>query len=158
MPPISRLRRIAEEHEAIRAVLDDIDRELDKAPANPSDAGTWILPGLARSLRDHLVKHFALEEAGGLLGDAAAYFPPWAQEAVSDLIDEHRRIEHAIGRICDEIDPYFVPSATVQECFRAELHKLVASLDRHEADENALLGKVLSPLGDHQRHAPRTSR
>jgi hypothetical protein len=165
MKRTSRLRQIVAEHAAIRATIGQIELELDRMLARPTGpsgaagkAGDWALPGLVRSFRAHLRRHFKLEEGGGLLGDAAAYFDPQAQREVGALIAEHRQFERAIDRICDEIDERIVPGATVHRCFDGELRKLIAHLARHEAAENALLHRVLGQASDDGRRPSASSK
>jgi hypothetical protein len=152
MSQASRLAQIAEEHATIRATVLRIELELDRLLARPSEPGeTWKLPELVQSFRKHLIKHFELEESGGLLGDAAAYFEDTVQDSVRERVAEHRHFEEALGRICDELDQHFVPGATVQGCFDGELRRLIQRLARHEAAENDLLRKALQRTDDDEQ-------
>ena len=57
-----RIREIAREHAAIRAIIARIEEELDRLLDHPAPPGEpWELPALARSLEEHLARHFQLD-------------------------------------------------------------------------------------------------
>jgi Hemerythrin HHE cation binding domain len=156
MDDATRLQQILAEHATIRQTIFRIELELDRfrTRADEVRGKDWALPGLMRSFRTHLKRHFELEEGGGLLGDAAAYFDDEAQRRVEELVGEHRQLEHAIDHICDELDERIDPGETVQRCFDVEIRKLIGHLSRHEFTETALLNKVLGKTPDEGQHAP----
>ena len=143
------VREIAKEHAAIHEVIRRIEQELDRLLAHPAElGGRWELPDLTKSCREHLMKHFQLEERGGLLGDEVLRCSPEVQRTVTELIKEHRDFERRISRIVEELDTGFVPSDTVQNCFDGELRSLIADLARHESVESELFLKTLRRESD----------
>jgi iron-sulfur cluster repair protein YtfE (RIC family) len=135
----SRIREIAEEHAAIGATMRRIRLELDRLlndPAGPDDG--WELPGLLNSFYEHLERHFALEESGGLIGDARQYYDPGMQRKVDALLADHREFRRRLRRILSEVDGGIVPNATVQACHDQELRRLLDDLVQHETVENSL--------------------
>jgi hypothetical protein len=143
IPGFVRIREIAREHAAIRAIIARIEEELDRLLDHPAPPGApWELPALARTLAEHLERHFQLEESGGLLGAASGYYPPAAQVEAGQLIAEHRLFECRLTRICDELASIRDPAVVVQTCFDGEIRRLVDDMVRHEAREERLLEEI----------------
>lgn len=138
------IQEIAEEHAVIRATMRQIHAELDRLLAHPArSGGEWELPALLRSFREHLVRHFELEESGGLLGDAKGFYNTSTQRIVETLIAEHRDLKRRVTRILDEVSGGVVPGPIVQSCHDREIRKLLTDLTRHETVENALLQTLI---------------
>ncbi len=140
----SRIQEISEEHAVIRATMQRIHAALDRLLAHPARSGEeWELPALLRSFREHLRRHFELEESGGLMEDARDYYDPSTRHKVETLVSEHRDFERRVTRILDEVNGGIVPAAIVQSCHDRELRNLLADLTRHENVEIALLQTLI---------------
>ena len=144
----SRVREIEKEHAAVRAMMVRIVEKLDRLRTDPSEPGeTWNLPMLVKTLRNHLKRHFEIEEGGGLLGAATEYYEPRARRIVEKLVSEHRNYEAWMDQIIAEIGDGTVPPVEAQRRYERELRRLLADLARHEAVENGLLAEIVRNPG-----------
>ena len=144
----TRARQLANEHFVIRQVMARIENQLARTEAEPSNGSLhWDLFALVCSFRDSLRRHFALEEAGGLLGDASQYYAERLRRTAQELVAQHRGFERRIERIRNQLDlgvhDAELPPAAVAESYRAELRQLLADLSVHERSENKLLHEAL---------------
>jgi iron-sulfur cluster repair protein YtfE (RIC family) len=134
------VQRIHEEHVAVARMTANIRRKLDELRDRPeSSVQESDLPELVRELQRHLVRHFRLEETGGLLSDAVQAPHPGSLRKVEELVAQHRDFERRLARILAELDGGIAPPRTVRECFDRDLRGLFAELDQHEQLENDML-------------------
>jgi hypothetical protein len=147
--------RIEGEHAAIDHLVTEILDELDWLEKHGAKIGEpWDLPLIVASLRDHLERHFALEEHGGPL-DRALHVSPGVRTEVTGLIVEHRVFSARIARLLTEMDCGFLPPRTVQACFALELRQVIADLREHEGTELLLFDRVFAPR---RQRPPRAGR
>ena len=137
------LRELIErEHASIDQIVLEILAELDWLRKRPRTVGEpWDLPLIVASLRDHLERHFALEEHGGPL-DQALHTAPAVRAEVEQLVQEHRRFSARLERLLVEMDSGFIPPRRVQECFDLELRQVIADLREHEGTELLLFDRA----------------
>jgi len=154
----NRIREIAAEHAVIRETMRRIEQELDRLVDQPAPEGDdWELPDLVRSFREHLGRHFQLEEQGGLLGGAVEYYDARSQEIAAQLVSQHRAFERTIDQIIAEFEKAVdckVPAPAVQSCYDRDLRKLLTDLSSHEHAENELLDAVLPDLARSKPRIP----
>ena len=154
----NRIREIAAEHAVIRETMRRIEEELDRLVDQPAREGDdWELPELVRSFREHLARHFQLEEQGGLLGQAVQYYDERSKEAAAGFVSQHRGFERTIDQIIAEFEKAVdckVPAPTVQSCYDRDLRKLLTDLASHEHAENELLESVVPWLSKSGRRKP----
>lgn len=120
----------------MQAVL-ELERCLDR---QPDRGGKWLdevrgcLPRLASTLREH----FTDEEAGPLFSRVPVRHPRLAPRLKS-LRDEHERMGEACDRVLARLDDLRDPEVYQLREFNAQLQLLVATIRRHEAEENEIL-------------------
>lgn len=126
-----------EDHRECMQVVSSVEDCLDR---QPDVEGQWIaqlrdeLPRLATTLRCH----FSEEQQGPLYRSLPVSHPRFARK-LRDLESEHERIissvEEAIQKAAGLTDPQMYE---IRE-FNAELQLLVATIRRHEAEENEII-------------------
>jgi hypothetical protein len=129
------------EHRAIRAAVLALKARI-RGP-EPARRDHWarllaedldLLAGLLRT-------HFAREEAEGMF-EAILEAEPDAVGPCARLRDQHRSILHHLSAILRKLDEPRQDTASV-EALRRETRALLADLARHEAEEDALLVRVM---------------
>jgi len=133
---------IDSEHAAIDRIVAEILDELDWLEKRRAKVGEpWDLPLIVGSLRDHLRRHFALEERGGPL-DQALHDDPGVRAEVAELVEQHRGFTARLERLLVEMDGGFIPPRSVQTCFDLELRQIISDLREHEGTELLLFDRV----------------
>jgi len=128
--------RTLDEHRECMALVAEIERCLDRTP----DARGWLdelrdkLPRLA----DKLVHHFEDEESHYLYREVPLTFPRFAS-TLDKLKSEHAEILDAARATIDRTRT--LRSAEMHELreLNARIQLLVATIRRHEAEENEIL-------------------
>jgi iron-sulfur cluster repair protein YtfE (RIC family) len=134
------VQRIHDEHVAVGEMSANIRGKLDELRVRPeSSIQESDLPELVRELQQHLVRHFRLEETGGLLSDTIQAPHPGSLRRIEALVAQHRDFEQRLKRILAELDGGIAPPRTVRECFDRDLREFFADLRQHEQIENDLL-------------------
>jgi len=126
-----------EEHRECMQVVSTVESCLDR---HPDRDGQWIaqlcdeLPRLAETLRCH----FTAEQQGPLYSTLPVTHPRFASR-LQKLEGEHAKIikavEEAVQKAVDLHDPQMYE---IRE-FNAELQLMVATIRRHEAEENEII-------------------
>jgi hemerythrin-like domain-containing protein len=144
----SRARALTYEHLVIREAMKRIESNIDRSAAESGNrARRWDLLSLVASFRDHLTRHFCLEDAEGILGAAARYYDAETRRHADGLVEEHRGFEARLERIHDRIgraarEPT-LPSKAAAEPYEEDLRGLLRDLARHERAEAKLLEQVI---------------
>jgi iron-sulfur cluster repair protein YtfE (RIC family) len=139
-----RYRQVAREHALVRERIERIEALLDDLRRRPERASTdATLHKLVVDLRDHLRRHFALEESGGLLGDAVQYYDPGTGRKVEDLVAEHREFEQQLDALVATTERVGAAEIEVAR-LDAEARALIESLRTHENAENDLVQRLVS--------------
>jgi hypothetical protein len=126
------------EHRRVHGLLNRIEQQWSLTAGGPQPSGNIaaLREGI-EELRSELVRHFAEEEAGGVLEEAAARCPDLGREETR-LEDEHAVLLADLDRIVAGLGTAarvgLIPGE-LKEAFE----RLVDSLKAHEAAENCLL-------------------
>lgn len=143
-----RARQLAREHFVIREAMKRIESRIDgEADESEERALLWDIFSLVGSLRDHLTRHFRLEEAGGLLCGAVQHGVAETQRFADGLVAQHRDFEHRLERILDQLDSAVRdarrPSKAATDSYEQALRSLLRDLASHEREEAGLLEQVI---------------
>jgi hypothetical protein len=131
-------KHLLAEHRRMHGLLSRIEQQWSLTASGPQTSGNIaaLREGI-EGLRVELAKHFAEEEAGGVLEEAAARCPDLGREETR-LEEEHAVLLADLDRIVAGIGTAtrvgLVPG-DLKEAFE----RLVDSLKAHEAAENRLL-------------------
>jgi hypothetical protein len=143
----TRARELAHEHFVIREVMQRIEAQIERTNQAEDRALHWDLLSLVSSFRDHLGRHFALEEAGGLLGDAVEYYDDEARRMAVELIEQHRGFERRMDRIQNQLGlgvrDTKLSLPDLAHSYQPQLRELLADLSTHERAENLLLQRAI---------------
>ena len=135
-------RMVAEEHASMRRSIETIRHELERLQREGGiERGSGRLPSLLGDFRDHLRRHFELEETDGLLGEEAN--DPGTQRIIERLLAEHRDLEQRVDRLVDEARRAEARDAGLSAAFAEELHDVLVFLFRHEQMENRLVQQLV---------------
>ena len=127
---------LAQHHDAMEVVT-DVERCLDR---HPDLEGDWIarigeeLPRLAETLRCH----FAKEQEGPLFRQLPLSHPRFA-DRLHRLEDEHARILRSIEDVTRKAQQLQDPPPYEIRELNAAVQLLVATIRRHEAEENEII-------------------
>lgn len=129
-------RKAEGEHTEIKKILSTLESFTCGrcAEGDELSAARRIAPDL-RSLREHLVHHFELEEEGKLFEDIVLRLP-WASEKAESVRDEHPRILQVVDALTERFQDV---EESALETAREELCDFVRLLQRHESAENELI-------------------
>jgi hypothetical protein len=132
---VSLAKEILQEHEELKAVIRQIERVLEE------EESTQLSIQKLRSLRDelvsfreHLQRHFELEEESGFL-EKMAIDVPQAVEKVKRLQQEHGLILAAVDESISADDAATAKFGEL--CCR--IHRAIAAVKRHEEEEHLLI-------------------
>ena len=144
----TRARELAREHFVIREVMQRIETQIERTVSRPDDRALhWDVLSLVSSFRDHLGRHFALEEAGGLLGDTAQYHDDETRRMADELVSQHRGFERRMDRIQNRLGlgvrDSELPLRELAGSYQRDLRELLAELAQHERAENLLLQRAV---------------
>lgn len=89
------------------------------------------------ALKEELVRHFAEEEAGGCLEEAASRSPSVAED-VKRVEGEHPALRATIDRLVEQAT-HLPQGAAELEKLQAEFESFARQLKEHEASENRIL-------------------
>ena len=126
-----------DEHRACMAVVAEVETILDR---QPDRAGKWLatlrekLPELRRTLETH----FAGEEGGPLFRQLPIQAPQLSGR-LSRLEEEHAGILVSVDSLADRADALDDPEVYELRELNAQVQLLVATIRRHEAEENELV-------------------
>ena len=140
----SRNRQLAREHAHIREAIEAVVSRLERTADHPEDRSALAdLLEQVVSFREHLERHFWLEEAGGLLGDAVQYYAPEARRKAEELVTEHRDFERRIARINEQLYQALHDPLGLRRAPALDLSDLLRDLTDHERAETELSGRLL---------------
>ena len=126
-----------EEHRECMQVVSSVESCLDR---HPDREGQWVaqlcdeLPRLAETLRCH----FSAEQEGPLYCTLPVTHPRFASR-LSKLEGEHEKIIEAVEEAVQKAIGLRDPQMYEIREFNAELQLMVATIRRHEAEENEII-------------------
>jgi hypothetical protein len=126
-----------EEHRGCMEVVAEVEKCLDR---QPDREGQWIarlcdcLPRLASTLR----AHFRVEQEGQLYRKLPISFPRFAHR-LEQLEAEHVRILETVDGIVARAKGMERPQAFEMRELNAQAQLLIATIRRHEAEENEIV-------------------
>jgi hemerythrin-like domain-containing protein len=134
--------RLLQEHEVVRQIIHQLELLVEEGGLIGQDAdwGRRLCTELA-AFRQHLQRHFALEEEGGFLLDVVTHLPQ-ATERVENLRREHREILQVIDELIHDSNLLAYGTGLPLVKFRHQILQVLSTIRRHEADENALVQRV----------------
>lgn len=126
------------EHRRVHALLDRIEQQWARTPDELRQAETIAdLRESVNRLRDEVAAHFAEEEAGGVLEEAASRHPELGREEMR-LEDDHAALLGELDRILAGMQTATqvgVLPGDLKQAFKDFVHRLKA----HEAAENRVI-------------------
>lgn len=133
-------RHLLGEHRRLHQMLVRVEESWPATESGRRDAVLIArLHSAARELRDELAKHFAEEEAGGVLEEAVSRNPELGPEE-SRLVQDHASLladlDAMIARLQSGRDAGELPQDVEQE-----FQRLTKRLHEHEAAENRILAR-----------------
>jgi len=126
------------EHRQMHGILTSLREQLESVVPDEAAKSLPMLRQGLDGLRTRLRAHFASEEAGGCLDEAAARLPRLGEE-VTQIEHEHEEILALLNRLFDQA-ALDLPSAE-WPTFVAAYAEFEAQLRRHEAREDAVLAR-----------------
>ena len=131
-------KHLLAEHRRVRNLLSDIEQQWSLTTAGPQSSGTIAaLCERIEKLRSELARHFAEEEAGGVLEEAVARFPDLGRETVR-LEEEHAELLTELDRIIVGVLNSKGTGRMAGDLGEAFM-RFVERLKDHEASENRVL-------------------
>jgi len=126
-----------EEHRACMEVVAEVEGILDR---QPDREGAWLgeLRGKLPELRRTLSAHFAGEEQGPLFRQLPIQAPQLSGR-LQRLEDEHQGILDSVDTLLERADALNDPEIFQLRELNAQVQLLVATIRRHEAEENELV-------------------
>jgi hypothetical protein len=126
------------EHRRVHGLLSHIEQQWSLTSDGPQPSGNIAaLHECIEELHSELVKHFAEEEAGGVLDEAATRCPDLGREEIQ-LEEEHTVLLADLDRIIEGIRTATRVGLVPGE-LKAAFERFVDQLKAHEAAENRLL-------------------
>lgn len=132
------LVHMRDEHRRLRELLLKIEQNWDAVKDGDKAAPQQILGGL-RELRTELVHHFAEEEEGGCLEEAACRCPSLSKD-VQRVENEHVQLLEELDGVVEQLPEKAESLAILQQ--HAKFARFTAKLREHESAENQLLEKA----------------
>lgn len=134
--------QIEKEHECIKRDMGDIKEEVTKDIA-PQDFSDWRMEFVwrLRDFRNHLLKHFDLEEEGGFMNEILSEAPE-AMNKVKKLEAEHGQIISNVDGILADLKEMQQKEISRFEEVRNRVTQLLTTVRNHEEAENDLIQKV----------------
>lgn len=136
------IAQIQKEHDCFKRDMNDI---LDEAAREirTADFADWRLEFMwrLRDFKNHLLKHFDLEEEGGFIDDVLAEKPE-ATILVKKLEVEHVQIIAILDRLLDELKLMELHNIARLNNIREDVVELISTIRAHEAAENELIQDV----------------
>ena len=140
---LSDYQQVLEQHRELKCLLGKIDAALQERSASIEEVG-----GLLGQLGDRLIRHFALEEAGGYFADALIHSPQLVGKA-NDLLAQHPKFRSLAGEMMEGLQTAWGRSdwwEKTTQAFAAFKQELL----KHERSEDRLLQDAYSrDLGSH---------
>jgi len=126
-----------EEHRACMEVVSEVEAILDR---QPDREGRWLdeIRGKLPTLRRTLEAHFRGEEDGPLFRQLPIQSPQLSGR-LSRLADEHEGILRSVDDLVARADALEEPEVYQLRELNAQVQLLVATIRRHEAEENELV-------------------
>lgn len=134
--------RLLQEHQVVRQLAHQLEWLVEEGGfVEPeSDWGDRLCTELT-AFRQHLQRHFALEEEGGFLPEVVTCWPQ-AAERVEALRREHAEILRIMDELIHESSLLAYGASPPLAAFRQRIRQVLSTIRRHEADENALVQQV----------------
>lgn len=129
------LDEVVREHGECMKVVSDVEACLDRPP---DGEGLAVLRDELRRLVGVLQAHFSAEEAGALYRDVPVQFPRFSSR-IDRLREEHGRILGAAEDVARRADRMHRPEVYELRELNARAQLLVATIRRHEAEENEII-------------------
>jgi iron-sulfur cluster repair protein YtfE (RIC family) len=133
----SSLEETLEQHHTCMSRVAELEEILDR---HPDEEGRWI--GRIRQelplLRDTLSHHFKEEQEAALYRELPVRYPRFA-ERIEKLASEHDGILEAIDKVTAAAQGLQRPELHDLRELNARIQLLVATIRRHEAEENELI-------------------
>ena len=126
-----------DEHRACMAVVSEVESILDR---QPDRGGKWLalLREKLPELRSTLATHFAGEEGGPLFRQLPIQAPQLSGR-LTRLEEEHAGILVSVEALADRAEKLEDPEVYELRELNAQVQLLIATIRRHEAEENELV-------------------
>ncbi len=125
---------ILREHKLLHAIIRGLQKRLEGGTAASPITVVQTLRGELREFRDHLQRHFDLEEQGGFLDDIVVRLPTAARK-----IELLRREHETILASVDELLDFCTVEMTQLNNLCMRVHEMISNLKRHENVEHELI-------------------
>lgn len=134
--------QIEREHECIKRDMGDIKMAIMEE-VSPRNFPDWRLEFIwrLRDFKNHLLKHFELEEEGGFMAEILSESPE-AINQVKKLEAEHGQIVSELDGIIADLKKIHEKEIPKLEDIRSRVTQLMATIRNHEAAENELIQTV----------------
>ena len=134
--------QIEQEHACLKRDMGNIKNELSRDVID-EDFADWRLELIwrLRDFRNHLCKHFDLEEEGGFMTEITEEAPERVSQ-VNQLESEHGQILADLDGILTDLKHIELKDSSRLEDVRKRVTELISTLGSHEAAENELIQKV----------------
>jgi len=154
LPGFPFTQELHEQHDALRATLHWLEAELAHAGCNEHEESFVLAPLLA--FQQELGEHFRFEERHGFGGADRAPQAELRREA-RELAQEHRTFERRLAALANRIAALRGLGCLLAPDLAADLRDFCDQLRRHDAREQALLGRLAPPQppASRTRSAPR---
>lgn len=136
------IKRIENDHEHMKKSIEELTVEIDKeiTEENYSERRPDLVIQL-RDFQNSLLKHFDLEEEGGM-NDEILRVAPHNRNAVLQLEKEHDEIDEKLAKVLSDLKRWDTYDDSRVESIRERVKEIFSELHRHEADERELLQEV----------------
>lgn len=126
-----------EDHRQCMQVVEELENLLDR---HPDRDGNWLaaLRGTLPELRQTLLSHFEGEENGPLFQQLPLQSPQLSTR-LARLEEEHAGILESVDTLTARADAMDGPEVYELRELNAQVQLLVATIRRHEAEENELV-------------------
>jgi hemerythrin-like domain-containing protein len=134
--------QIEKEHECIKRDMGDIKMAIMEE-VSPKNFPDWRLEFIwrLRDFKNHLLKHFELEEDGGFMAEILSESPE-AMNQVKKLEAEHGQIVSELDAILADLKKIHEKEMPKLEDIRSRVIQLMTTIRNHEAAENELIQTV----------------
>lgn len=134
--------RVEQEHACLKRDMKDISDDLAQEVASEGFAA-WRLEFLwrLRDFKNHLLRHFDLEEEGGFMSEILGEKPE-ARGEVQKLEAEHEQILSTLDAVVTDLKALEKFDSSELHTIRKRVRSLLSTIRAHEAAESALIQKV----------------
>lgn len=135
-------RQVEKEHECLKRDLGDIQNELRKE-ISAAQFPDWRMEFVwrLRDFKNHLMKHFDLEEDGGFMSEIINEKPE-AMSKVRKLEAEHNIFASSLDGIMTDLKLMRAEEISELDAIRNRVLQLITDLHAHEEAENRLIQSV----------------